>query len=99
MRCLGSSALVAVVGALVRRNCRDGESGGLVSQCVGMPRGRSGNFSESEPDPDVPASKMQMSDGIVAEKARETRCNNIQEPTCKSIDIQYVVICEWKSRE
>lgn len=28
---------------------------------------RSGNFSETESEPDVPASKMQIFDGIVAE--------------------------------
>lgn len=63
--CLGSSVSVAVLGALVRRNCVNGRVVGFVSLRTEVPGGKAGNFSERDPDPDVPASKIQMSDDIL----------------------------------
>lgn len=68
MRCLGNDALLVVVGALVRRHCRSAVLAGFASQFVAVPSDRSGNFSETESEPDVPASKIQIFDGIVVEK-------------------------------
>ena len=77
MRCLGSSSSVAVLGTLVRRDCDDDRMTGVVSEGTEVPRGKAGNLSEREPDPDVPASKTQMSDGIVAEMSRN---NDVAQP-------------------
>lgn len=63
-RCLGSNAYVAVLGRLVRRGCGTGEIAGIMLCGIGVSRDEVGNLSESAPGPDVPASKIQISDGM-----------------------------------
>jgi len=65
VRCVGRSALVGVLGIFVRGNGGSGVIVEFVPLSIGIPRGRDGNFSESERDSDVPASKMHMFDGMM----------------------------------
>lgn len=64
-----------MVGALVRRDCRSVVLAGFASHRVGVLSDRCGNFSDTVPDPAVPASKMHISDGIVAAKAGQAVLN------------------------